>query len=296
MQASAPRLDLTRAPFRLAPAHDAVLAAAEIESCFRDVEALPAKVSACFRAVTEAAGLDRGEPLVAAGMRVAADIDAGVGAGIGNPYHNTQHFCEVLLGALCLSNLETLDAHERALLLFAALVHDFHHDGRYVKGAHFRLERKAAEAAAPYMAQAGVAPDDRERIAALVLATDLVTGVPFARGCHRHHVDGSPCPGVPPEAGELAALASDARLALLAVMLTEADVLPSVGLTVALGDERQALVSREIGLRMGPADKLSFLDNVFGDFEVGRFFTPNLQAMKREMAERVRQQAGSAAS
>jgi hypothetical protein len=85
-------------------------------------------------------------------------------------------------------------------------------------------------------------------------------------------------------------LAEDARLAMLAVMLTEADVLASVGLTVALGDEAQRKIEREMGVAMGPADKLFFLETVFGRFEVGTFFAPNLEAMKDEMRARVRQE------
>jgi hypothetical protein len=279
-------LDTSRAPFRLAPGMDAIHAAREMEACFRGLAKLPSRVSQCFAAALACAGLDEGHPLVVAGRRIAADIDAGIGSGDANPYHNAQHFCEVLLGALCLAQLQDLAPRERALLLFAALMHDFHHDGHIVRNAPFRLERAALLAAVPYLAHAGVPEEEQEKIAALVLATDVVHGVPFACRCHRHHAYGEPRPEPPPDSGALAMLAEEPRLALLAVLLTEADVLPSVGLTVALGDESQARISREMGLSLGAADKLAFLEKVFGHFEVGRFFTPNLEAMKREMAAR----------
>lgn len=67
-------------------------------------------------------------------------------------------------------------------------------------------------------------------------------------------------------------------------MLTEADVLPSVGLTVEYGEVSQAKLSREWGRALGAADKLHFLERVFQEFTVSRFFAPKLEAMKRAMA------------
>jgi len=245
MNATHSPLNLSRAPFRIAPGADAAGVATEMDECFRTLPSIPARVSACFGAAVACANLHEHSPLLVAGTRIAADIDAGMGAGTGNPYHNTQHFCEVLLGALCLAHFKPLAPNERELLLFAALMHDFHHDGHIVKGVPFRLEKLALEAAAPYLSQAGVSGADRERLAAIVLATFVLTGVPFARACHRHHAHGEPRPELTPDSGALGLLADDARLALLAVLLTEADVLASVGLTVALGDAGQAKIAAE---------------------------------------------------
>jgi hypothetical protein len=49
-------------------------------------------------------------------------------------------------------------------------------------------------------------------------------------------------------------------MALQAVLLTEADVLPSAGLTVAYGELSQLMLSQEWGRTLGPADKLCFLE------------------------------------
>lgn len=252
-------------------------------ACFRVAAGLPQKVSRCFRATIRVTGLDAQDPLAIAGGRIAADIDTGMGAGEVNPYHNRQHFCEVLLSALYLSQLAALAPREQAQLLLAALVHDFHHDGRGNKGAPFRLEKLAIAAAQPYLQAAGVAEDERVKLAAVVMATEVSSGVPFSRQCYRYFFEGGTAP--PAAAGELPKmLAQDARLALQAVLLTEADVLPSVGLTVDYAELSQENLSREWGRPLNAADKLFFLEHVFQDFVVGSFFSPNLENIKREMA------------
>lgn len=283
MTAEDAAFDFSRAPFRLSPGADPRQVAEEMIVCFRAAAGLPQKVSRCFRATIRVAGLDAQDPLVVAGEDIAADIDAGTGAGEGNPYHNRQHFCEVLLSALCLSLMVALTSREQAQLLLAALVHDFHHDGRGNKEALFRLEKLAIAAAQPYLQAAGVTEDERARITAIVMATEVSTGVPFSRQCYRYFFEGGNAP--PAATGDLPRmLAQDARLALQAVLLTEADVLPSVGLTVDYAELSQENLSREWGRPLDAADKLFFLESVFQDFVAGRFFSPNLENIKCAMA------------
>jgi hypothetical protein len=276
--------DFSRAPFRLSPEADPRQVAEEMIACFRAAAGLPQKVSQCFRATIRVAGFDAQDPLATAGGRIAADIDTGTGAGEVNPYHNRQHFCEVLLSALCLSRLAALAPREQAQLLLAALVHDFHHDGRGNKDVPFRLEKLAIAAAQPYLQAAGVTEDERARIAAIVMATEVSTGVPFGRQCYRYFFEGGNAP--PAATGDLPKmLAQDARLALQAVLLTEADVLPSVGLTVDYAELSQENLSREWGRPLNAADKLFFLEHVFQDFVASRFFSPNFENIKRAMAQ-----------
>jgi hypothetical protein len=283
MTAGDTTFDFSRAPFRLCPGADPQRVAVEMIACFRVAASLPQQMMQCYRAAVRVTGLDVHDPLVIAGEGIAADIDAGTGAGEGNPYHNCQHFCEVLLSALYLSLLAALAPREQAQLLLAALVHDFHHDGRGNKDAPFRLEKLAIAAARPYLQAAGVTEDERARIAAIVMATEISVGVPFGRQCYRYFFEGGNSP--PANAGDLPKmLAQDARLALQAVLLTEADVLPSVGLTVDYAELTQENLSREWGRSLNAADKLFFLENVFQDFVVGRFFSPNLEKIKRAMA------------
>ena len=234
------------------------------------------------------AGIDRGDALFRAGDALARDIDAGIGDGAGNPYHNSRHFCEVLLSALYLGLLAGLARVEHARLLVAALAHDFHHDGKSVRATPFRLERIAVGATIPYLRAADVPVGECERVSALILATEVSVAVPFARRCYGYFFERGARPPVPESESHFALLATDARLALCAVLLTEADVLPSVGLTVACGELSQLHLSREWGRELGPADKLFFLEHVFGDFAASRFFSPNVELLKQAMREKSR--------
>jgi len=273
-------LDLSRPPFRVREGADARTVADDIIACLRLVSGLPEKMTRCFDAAARIAGLPANDPLCAAGERIARDVDAGVGAGGDNPYHNAQHFCEVLLSALYLSLLARLAPREQTQLLVAALVHDFHHDGTSNAQVPFRLERLAAEAAAPYLDAARVSPEERARITAMVFATEVVVGTRFARECHLHFAHAAPRPALAGVPEPLAALAGDARLALQAVILGEADVLSSAGLTVQYGELQQQKLAEERKQPLGAEHKLRFLNEVVQEFTVGRFFSPNLRELK----------------
>lgn len=279
--------DFSRAPFRLdSQAAGPQQVARDITACFGVISGLPRKTTQSFDAAVRAIGLDPQEPVAQAGHRIAETIDAGTGDGRGNPYHNSQHFCEVLMGALAVSWLAALPPGEQSLLLLAALAHDFHHDGRDARNAPFRLERIAVAQTLPFLAAAGAPVRASEIITAMILATEVSRGVPYARQCYRHFFAGEERPRAPDGVEGLALLAEDARAAQLAVLLTEADVLPSVGLTPECGEESQLKLSREWGRALGAADKLYFLERVFGDFTVSRYFSPNLERMKRAMRQR----------
>ena len=127
-----------------------------------------------------------------------------------------------------------------------------------------------------------VPQDECDRITALILATETTIGVPYARKLHAHFAKGAPKPDAPAETG-LQLLANDATLTRQAVLLAEADLLPSVGLTVYYGELTQANLSREWNRPMTAVDKVFFLDKIFGDFVVGTFFSPNVQHLKEAM-------------
>lgn len=278
-----PQFDLNRAPFLVTPGADPAQAAEEIAACFEVVSGLNGKLTRATHTAMNTIGIPADAAVVRAAGALAAEIDAGVGDGRANPYHNSQHYCEVMLSALYLSAHAGFEPHERARLVAAALAHDFHHDGRTSIGMPFRLERLAAQASMPYFEMAGVAADEVERIAVLVLGTETTVGVPFARKCHAHFTEGEPLPDVPKAEPRLAILREDARLARQAVLLAEADLLPSVGLTVYYGEFTQANLAREWGRAMTAVDKLFFLEKIFGDFVVGRFFSPNVARLKDAM-------------
>ena len=278
--------DLATAPFRVRAGATPQDVAREMVASFAAVSGVRGKTAHSFRTAMTVGGAGPETPLFRAGEALARDIDRGVGDGAGNPYHNSQHFCEVLLSALYLSLLAALPVDERAQLLVAALAHDFHHDGRAYGDAPFRLERLAAAATMPYLEAAGLPDGARDRIAHLILATQFSTAVPFVRRCYGQFFGGWERPPVPEDEPRLAVFAEDARLTLLAVLLTEADVLPSVGLTIEHAELSQANIAREWGKTLGPAEKLHFLERLFGEFTVSRFFSPNLERLKRAMREK----------
>lgn len=258
---------------------DAAAVARDFVRCYETLAQVPDPVQACFAAALDAAGLFPEPPLCRAGMQIARDMDAGVGAGKANAYHNTQHFCEVLLNALYLGRLAASEVQDTREILLAALVHDFHHDGTTNGTIAFRLERLAADATMPYLEAAGVPHDESLRVTSLVLATELMTGMHFARQCHLHFSAGAPRPSLERIPEPLATLAADARLAREAVIVGEADLLSSVGLTVRYGELQQQKLSEEWNKPLGADHKLRFLD-LFDEFAIGRFFSPNLQALK----------------
>lgn len=275
--------DLSRAPFFLEPGADSAQAAQDIIACFEVAGTLSDKLTRAAHAALTAIGIPANAAVARATSALATAIDAGEGDGHANPYHNSQHFCEVMLSALYLSAHAGLETHERARMVAAALAHDFHHDGSNSLGAAFRLERLAAQAAQPYFEAAGVAADEVERIAVLVLGTETTVGVPFARKCYAHYHAGEPLPDAPAAEPRLALLRGDARLARQAVLLAESDLLPSVGLTVLYGELTQAHLAREWGRTMTAVDKLFFLEKIFGDFVVANFFSPNVAQLKDAM-------------
>ncbi|MEQ1775652.1 MAG: hypothetical protein ABL891_17885 [Burkholderiales bacterium] len=278
-----PAFDFSCAPFRVRESTTPEDVAEQIAACYEVVSAFPDKMACATEAAFRVTGLPTDAPLATAARALAQDIDAGVGDGRANPYHNSQHYCEVLLAALYLAQRALLTQTEQAQLLVAALAHDFHHDGRSSIGNAFRLELLAAQATTPYLNEAGVAQEEQARIVSLILSTETTVGVPYARRCHEYFFAGAPKPPVRDIVTGLAVLVEDARLARQAVLLGEADLLPSVGLTVYYGEMTQANLAKEWGRPLSAVDKIFFLEKIFGDFLVSRFFSPNVQFMKDAM-------------
>jgi len=88
------------------------------------------------------------------------------------------------------------------------------------------------------------------------------------------------------------ALPNDARLALEAVIVGEADVLSSAGLTVQYGELQQEKLAQEWKKPLGADHKVRFLNQVFQDFTVGHFFSPNLRALKSSAQDRADRERG----
>jgi len=164
----------------------------------------------------------------------------------------------------------------------AALMHDFHHDGSHGTASPFRLERLAVQKAQPYLRAAGVDEAECHRLEALVLATDSSAGVPFARACWaNHHAGGAETPLARPLPPPLAQLRAEPDLAQEAVLLAEADVLPSIGLTWNHAEQLQSRLAIEWHTSLGRDDKLKFIDRMVDEISVASFFIPNIQAVRQ---------------
>jgi hypothetical protein len=272
----------TRPPFAVVDGLDPAQVGSEIVGCFARLGARPDRLEHAHGLAMRSIGLAERDGLRRAGRAIARDVDRGVGAGVATGYHNGQHFLEVMLSALYLARLAGFDVRRSARVVTAALVHDFHHDGVRSTATPFRLELLAARQALPYLRDAKVDAQECRRIETLVLATEPRAGVPFARACWTsHRTDGAappPADGLP---SALARLVAEPGLAHEAVLLAEADVLPSIGLTLEHADKLQARLASEWGMTLGSKDKLQFIDRMVGDISVAAFFLPNLQMLRR---------------
>ncbi len=274
-----------RPPFVVLEALHPSQVGAELVACFARLGARDDRLEHAHALASKSLGLPDSDPLVRAGRAIARDIDQGVGAGVATGYHNSQHFLEVMLTALYLARLARLDGRRAVRVTTAALMHDFHHDGSHGTASPFRLERLAAREAQPYLQAAGVDEEECQRLEALVLATDPSGGVPFARACWtRHRSGGAQVPLHPELPLPLTRLRSEPDLAHEAVLLAEADVLPSIGLTVEHAEMLHARLANEWNVALGREDKLRFIDRMISEITVSSFFIPNIETVRQAYA------------
>jgi hypothetical protein len=277
---------LTRPPFAVVGSLDPLQVGAEMVACFTQLGARNDCLEHAHTLASRSMGMSDNDPLLKAGRSIARDMDRGIGAGVAAGYHNSQHFLEVMLTALYLARLVSLDPRRTARLVTAALMHDFHHDGSRSVSSPFRLELLAAQEALPYLRAAGVEERECRRLQALVLATEPRTGVPFARACWAHHSVGAPAPPLtstlPPP---LEQFLVDSNLALEATLLAEADVLPSIGLTFEHAEQLQSRLAIEWGTTMGCGDKLQFIDRMVDSISVASFFMPSIRTLRQTYFE-----------
>jgi hypothetical protein len=277
---------LRRPPFAVVGSLGPVEVGAEIAECFRRLEGRSNRLEFAHLLTTRRLGFSDHEPIVRAGKAIARDVDRGVGAGTAHGYHNGQHLLEVMLCALYLSRLASLDARRVLRVVTAALVHDFHHDGSKSAAEPFRQESAAIAQARPYLHAAGVEESFFLELQALVLATEFEAGATFARQCWAQHLAERPVASPrPPLPRALQPLCADASLAMEAVLLAEADLLPSIGLSYKHSANLQARLATEWGTSLGCADKLRFIDHVIASISVATFFLPSIRAVEQQYLE-----------
>lgn len=272
-------------PLRIRPGQTADILATRLVGMFGQIEWRHDKVQ-WVQAETACWTDDGGAPAVGLASRtIAAVIDAEGAYFDRHAYHNRQHFCEVMLATCMLAQVNRLPAREAQLLLLAALIHDLGHGGQ--AGQAFGAERLSIDRALPHLEAAGVEASDLACLTTLILATEPGEGVRIALAARRFHREGGAPPVVPGPASELGRLAHDAALARLAVLLCEADLLPSIALTFAHGMRLQERLATEWGRPLHAVDKLRFVDQVLASGLIGEFFAPNATAVRRELARLV---------
>jgi hypothetical protein len=198
----------------------------------------------------------------------------------GLPYHSALHHAEVATNAMVLVELadrlgQKVDAHATALLLAACLSHDLHYQASVAR-ERFAAESVSAAALDQIAAACGCGDADRQALRALVIATEpglrLRNGGPLG------------LPLDPTAARLLGRQAVEPELAALAAILSDADLLSSVGLTLGWYRVQQSRLERETGRPYEPGESTQFFTEIVGpDFlsAPGRVLSANLAAIRR---------------
>lgn len=205
-----------------------------------------------------------------------------------NAYHNSAHTIEVAMNAMILSHLSLdygdfeVDNVDNAKLLIAALVHDMKHDGTSNNGVPFRLEKISASIAREAMESVSLTEDDILDVNALVLATE-----PLLRGkiaeLSNSVLDGDDVSEFElPE--ELSRLKENPKLAVLAGILSDADILCSAGLSLDRNLFQTSNLEKEWGRKLTVKDSKFFFDNIVGKRMAsigGDLFWPNISNIRK---------------
>jgi ribose-phosphate pyrophosphokinase len=162
-----------------------------------------------------------------------------------NAYHNNHHFREVL-GAMIrlvdasLNDGAPLTKTDICTCLIAAAGHDLTHDGKPNKTA-FEAEDRASDALGTILAKAGI--DDIDDIRTMIRVTDIgrYNGQESAHAVLKKLAAGNTA-DTPPE---LARLAADKHLCLMASLLSDADLTPSAGTGYTFARHMTQLLSQE---------------------------------------------------
>ncbi|GEM_PF-1334644 len=227
------------------------------------------------------------------------------------PFHGNAHYRDILCSTFRLltlhrhrasidKDLYDLPPETAALMLVAACVHDYCHDGRgnNIDGVHtpMRLEKNAFDKAEPSLRQFGLPQSELERVRVMILTTDVsfddMGSSPSRRlrAAYAHHFEGKHAPKLCPV---LVPLAEDKTLSLMAMMLEEADIYTSVGLNYDYARLTTVLVAQETKILTTKASTLhGFIEMICGGLMASPasrlLFNETFQAISRQAAEDVR--------
>lgn len=199
-------------------------------------------------------------------------------------YHNNMHYRKVLFQMIGLIAVHMALAGEEkaqglgrdhiALLITAACVHDLGHDGRannaggtYQRG---REEKRSFNLAKPYIAAAGLREGELDDLNVMLLCTDVtpldqgVNPASELKEAYLFHERGGEGGGNSPDlTDDLEILRKRADLALLAMLMHEADIATSAGLDYEVTAYETALYHQETtGNAAKPSHIVDFLNRI----------------------------------
>jgi len=216
---------------------------------------------------------------------IGALLIAGILADIKNDlhYHNDLHYKKVLLHVI-----RMIDAHNNifrgtsnilmnddiAKLLISACIHDLGHmgSGNIINREYHmaKTEKRSFDLAYPYLKATGIDDDILSDIRIMIICTDAspfgdpISPINQVKSAYEHHF------GMDSEAkidlcDELSILKDNERLCLLSVMLHEADIMNSAGVSYNITKEESVAICKELGEdRAYPEDTLLFLEKICG--------------------------------
>ena len=199
-------------------------------------------------------------------------------------YHNNMHYRKVLLQLIRMISVHNdiyagtaraFDEQQIGLLITAACMHDLGHDGKgnTVKGVfeQGRLERRSFELALPYFKAAGLNdPEALEAIKVMLLCTEVTPlgdpGNPMSqmKSAYRYHFLGHKTKthtlNLDPD---LARLQRDHDLVMMSLVLHEADIATSAGLSYAVTKYETIIYMQEIKKEQAcPQHVVDFLNQI----------------------------------
>ena len=250
------------------------------------------RVLASAHVEAERTGRDRPGLLASAWAKVAAarapclryvpamsSVAAATEAWGGHPYHSAAHHAEVASNAMALASMSGLQdspdgCRLACLLAVAALGHDLGYDPRDRHPVPFGREIASAAGVDRICAAAGLDAPDREAVSLMILAT-----WPMARDDLRTMGGG----GTIGRAHRLGRLLSAPGILGAALLLSDADLLSSSGLTAARARCLETRLGEELGHPVSHGERLFFFDSIVGPGYVSRagsFFDSNVAAVR----------------
>lgn len=197
------------------------------------------------------------------------------------PFHDNAHYRKVTMSAIRQVAVHNeiyrdteweLGQRDIALMITAAHIHDFMHDGKEDGSVPMRLEKQSFELAKPFLIEAGVDDEFLADLEVMVLSTYVRPfGSPEAptnqmKAAYKHYFenDGQ---GEPPElCPELQRLHGNKRLCLLSALFQESDLMPSLIFGYDAAKREHEAFCKEEGLTPSPQGQINFMNSVADSF------------------------------